>query len=49
MTTHRVGKTNTKDPRGGRYGKFWKRATTRYLRRAGRAAARREAPQVSAH
>ncbi len=43
MTTHRVGRTNTRDPRGGRYGKQYKRITNRYLRRAGRVCSRAEA------
>jgi hypothetical protein len=43
MTTHRPGKTNTRDPRGwGFTGKFAKRDTARLLRRLARRDIRRE-------
>lgn len=44
VTNHRVGKTNTRDPRGHRWGKQHKRATTRVIRRRARLAIRKEAP-----
>lgn len=38
MTNHRPGRTNTRDPRGHRYGKQWKRSTARLIRQRARRA-----------
>ena len=43
MTTHRAGRTNTRDPRGWtNTGKHYKIGTARYLRRKARQVLRRK-------